>query len=533
MADAWLITDRRRALRDGATIQLRGAGPIAVEAPPGARLKLAGRTRALRSVDDRMRWQDDRWLSKVAGAVHLRVELGERTIEVTLVVFPMKLDAVDLATLLDELDTLALDLDPASEHAPAAPDVVRALEAWTGPISDAAAAIRRHPLHRRREQVRAVPTTSPRLSARDVRWLARHPAAEARAGGGLRETTVRRDVHRDLDLAENRGVIGVFDRMDRALGIAQERIGRTARRIEVRDALLAAAPAPRGRKPARSKARARLDAHHERTRQLRDQLARARGRTGLPHLPAAATLRRSQAVDAHPGYWRLYRVDQELGALPTSAPRVWAPVPDLDQLWEVWSVLEVARALAAWAGVPIAELMRVDDDGHELALPQGPVATFERDGVTVRLMYEPAYAYDGDERLAKLQPGQPWRPDAVLEISRHGHVVALHVFDAKHRRDAARHHDGCLPLDALQEIWFHYGDGIGDRHTGLPLVASVWMIWPGAAAGLRLQAPAMLDDAWPLDRLRGGAIGLRPGVAEGRHLLEEVVATLLDAELAG
>jgi hypothetical protein len=83
-------------------------------------------------------------------------------------------------------------------------------------------------------------------------------------------------------------------------------------------------------------------------------------------------------------------------------------------------------------------------------------------------------------------------------------TIDLHVLDAKFRLSER----GDAPWEAVQEVWWKYGDSIGDV-AGRPVVRSVWVLWPGT--GVRLVGPTMLDEEWPIERLRGGAIGVWPG----------------------
>ena len=106
--------------------------------------------------------------------------------------------------------------------------------------------------------------------------------------------------------------------------------------------------------------------------------------------------------------------------------------------------------------------------------------------------------------------------------------IALHVLDAKHRRDPSRPHDDGLPLDALAELWFHYGDGLGDRDTGLPLVDSVWMLYPGSRPRVVPRVPAMATPDWPVDRLRGGTVSLVPDAGDDAgRVLDTVLGWVL------
>ncbi|MEQ1566321.1 MAG: nuclease domain-containing protein [Myxococcota bacterium] len=120
----------------------------------------------------------------------------------------------------------------------------------------------------------------------------------------------------------------------------------------------------------------------------------------------------------------------------------------------------------------------------------------------VVLWYEPSFAA-GSGELRKLFPGRPWRPDLVVDVAWADGTRDLHVLDAKYRLEA-----GGPPREALRELWWRYGEGIGDAR-GRPVVRSLWVVAPGD--GLWLVAPGMMREDWPLERLRGGCVSIGPG----------------------
>ncbi len=187
----------------------------------------------------------------------------------------------------------------------------------------------------------------------------------------------------------------------------------------------------------------------------------------------------------------------------------------LDELWEQWCTVAVVRVLAEQLGPPDGE--QLVDSGWFATLRSGAVSRWSDARRTVTVCYEPEIGQVGVPR--KLHPGRPWRPDLVVQVRWADGTLDLHVLDAKYRREA-----GGAPWGALQEVWHKYGDSIGDAE-GWPVVRSVWVLWPGE--GTRLVGPRLLDEGWPADRLRGGAIGLGPGRTEG----VEVVLSGLVGEL--
>lgn len=513
----------------------RGLLEVEIEAPPAATvwLRVDGEEQALSGALVR-RWSSDRLLRTRAGRVGLEVGCGPLRRQLWLDVQPTKLTLGAVRSLLDQLDVAAHALSGRFSEGAAAQDpaaLLESLDALIGPLSEAASALRVHPLHRRRQQQRAVPASVGASRAADVRWLSRHPAAALRAGGGVRQVAVQSEVEVDLDVVENRGVVGLFGRIDDALAQADALLVLAAQRGTERARVLGEAPRERAWHDPEAVPQTAIEARRTRLRGLRDQVEWARRRTGLPaSLPPAPRLPLTHAVRSEPAYWRLHEVQRVLGGLAMRAPLQLAAPRDLDLLYEQWCVLKVVEAVAGWAGVAWAEQVAVRVVGELVHLEPGRLLDLAVGDVQVRVDYEPSYVAGGQDALVKLQPGRPWRPDLAIELARAGHPYRLHLFDAKHRRDPERAFDGGMPLAALQEIWFNYGDGIGDRDTGHPVVGSVWMLWPGDGPQRTLRAPTMLGPDWPSERVRGGAISLRPDQPRTTELLRETVAALLEQE---
>jgi len=247
----------------------------------------------------------------------------------------------------------------------------------------------------------------------------------------------------------------------------------------------------------------------------------------LPQQLPSGRLHRSTKVESHPGYWGLYRVAQQIeGVQAPPATPVFQPVRNLDELYETWCAIQVATALAAWAGTSVGKVLRLQDAGWFVRLPQGEIARVAKDDREIRLLYEPRYHWRGDGPLVKLHPGRPWAPDLVIEERAAGHPIALHVFDAKHRIDPTR--QDLLPFDALQEVWFKYTDSIGFRESLLPAVSSTWILYPGREYSVHLNSPRMLTAEWPQDRAQGGAVALAPGAEDSGPGLRKLLGLLLD-----
>ncbi|MCB9535834.1 MAG: hypothetical protein H6704_06175 [Myxococcales bacterium] len=538
------LVDRGRAspvleVRGGARVALRVIGL----APHGEVILRAGRARHRLQADERGKatWLDPTWLSAAAGRVTVLVEDGvEPPLRAWLAVRPTKLDVAAVRAMVGALEGiargLASDLGGDAEHVVADlgggeamhPDAMLArLEQAVGVLGRVAPSIRNSPIHRQRERPQAVPARAPRMRARDVRWLARSPAALRIEASG-RAVRVEPRVQVDLDLVENRGLVGLLGRLREALEKVEARL-----RAE-RDRLLAG----RADREAFYTERGNLFSEQDlprlqavedrllRVEYLRGELDAAPARLGLPAgLRPAPRLPRTARVARHPGYWQLHRVDAALAeAGELAPPRVFAPTRNLDDLYEVWTLVALTDALCRRFGGHLDRDLRRVHDGWFVRLPRGEVWSARAGDVTWRLLYEPKVAYAGDGPLARITGGAELRPDAVLVKEMAGMPVWAHVFDAKHRRDRAR--ADRAPWSAVEDIWLKYGEWIGRRGELQPLVGSVWVLYPAKWNRPVLAAPGMLHRDWPPDRLRGGAIPLLPEN-------EEALGRVLDVLLGG
>lgn len=505
-----------REVSEGDRLPGRGALAIEVEGlAPGAEVALrVGAREVWLEADNagRASWSDPRLLAATAGQVTLACEGARLTFEVS----PTKLVYEAVLALLDDLENASpglardaagvgsVDLRAASDA------VLHELEQLVGRLASAASGVRARPIARERERARPVTASAGLQRSADARFLAQRPHEVARVEGRGPAVGVHRERQRDLDTLENRGVLATLDLVAARLRACAEEVdterarlrrGRAAReafRTEF-GSLWSERDAPR---------MLALDALGARVEALQVALRRARSTTGLPNLhPRPAAMSRTAKVVAHPDYWAYFQTGREVEALSGAPPAGLAAVRSLDELWERWCALDLARALLRLR--PDARL-GFGGGGWFSELEPGPVL----EAADLRLLYEPAYAYR-DAPIGKLHPGSPWRPDLVLEV-RGAAGPAVHVFDAKFMTDPA--FPQRPPKEAVREIWWKYGESLGDR-DGRPVVRSVWALWPGD--GVWTLGPGMLRADWPEVRLRGGAIGRdprRPGDALDRVL---------------
>jgi hypothetical protein len=510
----------------GADVEVRGFGDLKVRSlghAPGSEVvvKVGGRSVELvANWEGVAEWSAPGLLGSVAGLV--RIAVGEDA--VNLRVRPEKLAGDALVALVAELEAVAEGLaqdaggvGSVGLHRSRDGDLA-ALDRAVGLASSAAASIRRRPVHRAREVVRAVARESGARSAADARWLATHPAAALRAEATGRDVGVHRERRADLDTLENRGVLSTYDGLHDAVvamrGLVQGELDRLGAARPAREAFLTEHGSLWSERDA-PRARA-LEQRLEQLVGLDAEIAATRTRSGLPDLrPRGARMVRTARVDAEPAYWTTFRASllAEEARTARAAP-VPAVVGTLDELWEQWCTVVVAAELATILGGRAESPV----DGSWFAtLRRGEIARWRDARRRVRLLYEPEYAFDAEE-VRKLFPGRPWRPDLVVEVSWADGTLDLHVFDAKFRLGEG----GFPPMDALQDLWWKYGEGIGDG-ASRPIVQSLWVLWPGHRT--KLVGPTMLRQDWPEERLRGGAIGLWPG-AERRDLVGVLKALL-------
>jgi hypothetical protein len=357
-------------------------------------------------------WRGPGVLGQVAGELRIRVDDDV----VTLRVRPGKLTEARMRALLADLEAFGEGLSQeaggrtASDGLRSRDDDLTRLDAAVGRAAEAAPAIRRRPLHRARDVVRAAPRDRGASTAADVRWLATHPAHALRAEAQGREVGVVRERSADLDTAENRGVLSAYDQIaaavDRLRDVVDAELAVLERRRPSREAFLTEAgnlydELDRPRVEALTRRRERLDA-------LRREALALRPRSGLPDLrPRGAVMVRTPRVDAEPAYWATWRAFEEARTTrPPPVPARPAPVKSLDALWEQWCAVAVVRAVRAALGPP--DRQQLVDSGWFATLRRGPIATWTSPGAR---RHRPLRARGRRHRRpAQAAPGPPVAP---------------------------------------------------------------------------------------------------------------------------
>ncbi len=465
-------------------------------------------------------WIFEDLLGRLAGTVNLQV--GEFSF--TFRVNPEKLARDAITDLLAELEewSAGIGADPgglwSAEGGSDSTGDLRSLEQAVGLASSAAPGIARRPIHRVNERVWAVADHRGPKRPADLRWLATHPAATARVQAGGKTAGLRRVHGRELDTLENRGVLSAYDRISAVLAQQMEDLRASA--DQIRSAVARREDLLGETNPWSAKDHHRLASFARRLEKLdalSNELRVARARTGLPDLrPRSPAVLRTPHMETEPAYWatlRAFLLAEQVAGRRTPPSRT--AFAGLERLWEIGSAIRLLSALEQTLGPPTGRA--------NLGLAWGTdveglrAAEWRETHRVVRLHLEPVYAYRVGS-LRKLHPGRPWRPDLVVEVVYSDGTQDLHIFDAKFQVDPGGH----APQRALEEVWWKYGESIGDARDS-PVVRSVWVLWPGHST--RLVGPGMLRPFWPIDRLRGGAVGWWPG--RPAVDLDKVVSTIL------
>lgn len=536
------VAERATTVGAGASVSLRATSgdalALAILGPPRARVHLrVGRERHTVETDARgeARWRPIGLLDAAAGAVPIEVRLPDHDgarLDALLDVTPDKMTADRLTALLDRLEsispTLAGDLGGQSRRpvAPTAeagdnPDArLATLEECATLLRRATPIVRARPLHRRIERRRAVASDASPTRPRDIAWLSRSVTAERIAGRG-RRVGVHTRIDRDLDQPENRGLLGLFARLEAACADLDRRMMHERARLEAgRGERIQFQTATGNLYEERDRPRLEaLDRRRRRLDRIADAVGEARAAIDLPRrLRPLDRLPLTPRVMGHPGYWQLACIDRMLAddaahALPEG--RVLAPVRNVDDLYEVFTTLELVSALTRALGRAPLDGLHLIDDGWFVRLARGLLWT---DGAPDgwRIYREPPIRSrpreDDPLPLRRLDGGAWLQPDVVLVREISGWPVEVHVFDAKHTLLAEpRPGRPTAPWAKLEALWFKYGEGIVRADDGQPIVDSVWVMYPGRAAEVQWRTSAMHQPEWPVDRLRGGCVPILPG----------------------
>ena len=206
----------------------------------------------------------------------------------------------------------------------------------------------------------------------------------------------------------------------------------------------------------------------------------------------------------------------------------------ISALYEFWCFLRIADILEKDYGFALPEgrvgEAKVYDDLFEEPDPDKIDSTTlsalsyvypEKDGATVRLLYQQNYGVGKDE--GDFAYYNPQRPDIVLVIERGGETFT-YLFDAKYRIDERGGKDAS-PAEPINDM-HRYRDAIlyrsqdGERKLSRQVVGA-YVLYPGRPL------PDSYDYQKLIDTENIGAIPLLPGEAGGKAL-KDFIATILD-----
>jgi hypothetical protein len=206
----------------------------------------------------------------------------------------------------------------------------------------------------------------------------------------------------------------------------------------------------------------------------------------------------------------------------------------ISALYEFWCFLRIADILEKDYGFALPEgrvgEAKVYDDLFEEPDPDKIDSTTlsalsyvypEKDGATVRLLYQQSYGVGKDE--GDFAYYNPQRPDIVLVIERGGETFT-YLFDAKYRIDERGGKDAS-PAEPINDM-HRYRDAIlyrsqdGERKLSRQVVGA-YVLYPGRPL------PDSYDYQKLIDNENIGAIPLLPGEAGGKAL-KDFIKTILD-----
>jgi hypothetical protein len=282
---------------------------------------------------------------------------------------------------------------------------------------------------------------------------------------------------------------------------------------------------------------------------LRSRLGIARRRAGIR--PGVVPLRLSPRgrLRGHPAWPHLLDAARRADRPHTLPPFALVSGIDenVDSVYEIWSGLALADALATLAGKRLGEVLRLPapGSGRLVVSSQHVLAEAQIEGRRVCVWLLPRFpprelvtevperglmVKTADTRRRQTRGGsQALTPDLVV-VDGEGTARRLHVFDTKNYSGVGA--TGRVSK-ALGDLWRRYANYLGmlspERHAqgrpAVPCVDSVIALHPQAHPVML--APTAMDRDWPAGRPRVFGLPLRPGNEEDRERLCVILGTLL------
>ncbi|HEH9399473.1 TPA: restriction endonuclease-like protein [Aeromonas sobria] len=231
--------------------------------------------------------------------------------------------------------------------------------------------------------------------------------------------------------------------------------------------------------------------------------------------PAAVLHRESLVLQQKSGYSAVYRIWQQLrfylDALGNDAV---AGVRSMDQLYELWCVIEVRRIILTLGFTEVnTPAFNFTRDGWDTQLAEGMKYCWEylraKDGVRVKLAHEPKF-YNKNQPVHSLLV--PQKPDILIEATTGSGDTFIWLFDAKYRVEHGQGKDprDRVPDDAINQmhryrdalLYQQQGDSIPSRPT-----FGAFALYPGFMS----QQPGKINPYQKaIERIGIGAFALLP-----------------------
>lgn len=220
------------------------------------------------------------------------------------------------------------------------------------------------------------------------------------------------------------------------------------------------------------------DAFFNRLKEWRKPLEQALAHPLMREIgPAAVLHRESLVLQQKSGYSAVYRIWQQLRLyLDALGNDAVAGVRSMDQLYELWCVIEVRRIILTLGFTEIkAPAFNFTRDGWNTQLAEGMNYYWEyrraEDGVELKLAHEPKF-HNNNQPVHSLLV--PQKPDILIEATTGSGDTFIWLFDAKYRVENGTKDDprDRVPDDAINQmhryrdaLLYQQGESIPSRPT--------------------------------------------------------------------
>jgi len=252
----------------------------------------------------------------------------------------------------------------------------------------------------------------------------------------------------------------------------------------------------------------------------------------VSHLTIGA--RPTQVLQKHPHYSRFYRIylhfQQELGlSLNIERYVTYLSLNKMSQLYETWSVFQLTHLIlgiltqAGYRVVSSRGFFEVQEEGFTFDVQRNAGIELAKDGLQVRIIYEPVYKPEHRVRFGLVSRGLgQLTPDLAVEVWHEGEVHDVLIFDAKYR--SKEDGDRQVYLEEDRDKMDRYANSIRwktrePRPRLRRAVSSAYILYPGNVLEHDSYDPEV------------GALPLIPQMTQPRELGQVVVQLLRSARL--